>query len=336
MQNPVSDHKAYLEFGVRLALGLAIVAALFAIVDTTAVLSALHSIAPTWFLGALLINILGSVVGPAITTSQALAAGNRRIPLAELIRINFAMRFYVLTLPHAITIGMRWARYKNKRDGLGWEAAALLLFERTIQFNVIITFAFIFLARSYVNLPDQFRFLMPVSALLILLGYFICLLFVSRTVYSAALPLIQTCIKLLPRLTSQRLGRLIDAISSFQELNNARVISVIAWTVAGYLLFVLSAYLVIVALDLPFGFAEIGWMRSTVFLLTTLPITVGGLGVREAGFAALLHGHGIDGPTAVAFPLILLGIQLVIGGFGGIVEFSRALQRKKFTGGEHG
>jgi hypothetical protein len=104
--------------------------------------------------------------------------------------------------------------------------------------------------------------------------------------------------------------------------------------VLGHILFVSSAVIVSRGLGIDVSFYDIGWMRSAVFLLTVLPLTVGGIGIREAGFAGLLYLYGVDRPTALAMPVVLLAIQVTIGAIGAIGELLRVTTHiQKSAGG---
>ncbi|MEX2178824.1 MAG: lysylphosphatidylglycerol synthase transmembrane domain-containing protein [Gemmatimonadaceae bacterium] len=320
--------RARLLFWLRLAVGVAILAAVLALVDTGRVWEALKALPPAAFALAAIVNAAGSIVVPAIITSHTLQAGSIRLPLAELVRINLVMRFYVLILPHAVTVGMRWFRYR-RQAGQGWQAAALIVFERVVQFAVIVTSAFVFLLAARDGLPPELRILVPVSAALALLALAVFLCFVSRPVFARVEPVIGALARVAPQFVATRVQRLVEAVAGFQQLGNRRVGFVIAWSVAGHLLFVASAWIVCRAMQLPVGFVDIGWMRSAVLLLTVLPITVGGIGVREAGFAGLLYLHGADRAVALAFPLALLAIQLLIGAVGALIELAGVLARRR-------
>jgi len=54
-------------------------------------------------------------------------------------------------------------------------------------------------------------------------------------------------------------------------------------------------------------------------VLTALPVSVAGLGVREAGYVWFLRRQGVPGDTAFAFGLLWLGVLLVATLVGGLV-----------------
>jgi uncharacterized membrane protein YbhN (UPF0104 family) len=109
-------------------------------------------------------------------------------------------------------------------------------------------------------------------------------------------------------------------VADYQNLEHRHIAAVLGWSIAADILAVASAVVVSRGLGLELGVADLGWMRSVVFLLTVLPITVAGIGVREVGYATFFSLYGIDGPIALAYPLVLLSMQLLIGLTGAILE----------------
>lgn len=74
-------------------------------------------------------------------------------------------------------------------------------------------------------------------------------------------------------------------------------------------------------LDVPW--AVYGCVVPLVTLLTLLPVSVSGMGLREAGYAAMLAGFGVGAPQAVAMSLLgfaatglvaLLGLPVILWG----------------------
>jgi len=322
--------RARVFFWLRLAFGVTVLLLLvFGVADFDAVAQTLRTLHPATFLIALAGNAVATVVVPALVTSHTLRAGSLRIPIGELMRINLALRFYVLVLPHAVTWGIRWLRYRGERPGHGWQAAALIVFERVIQFAVLVFFAFFFLLWAGSGVPTSLRVLVPVSAVCCLVGLLSALMFVSPRLHCMAIPIIRAVARRSPRFLAQRIDRMLEAVAAHQQLSHRRVAAVVGWTVVAHLLSVTMAYLISLELRLPADYAAIAWMRSAVVVVSMLPVTVGGIGIREAGFAGLLYIHGADASDALALPLSLLAIQLLIGLTGAAVELLHVLTRDR-------
>ena len=70
-----------------------------------------------------------------------------------------------------------------------------------------------------------------------------------------------------------------------------------------------------VGIDLPFGAWLLCWPLAK--LLALLPISLGGLGVREAALAALLGSFGVGAALAVGQSLLWQGALLLTGAAAG-------------------
>jgi hypothetical protein len=73
------------------------------------------------------------------------------------------------------------------------------------------------------------------------------------------------------------------------------------------------------SLSLGVGFDVLFFVAPLVALATLLPISVGGIGIREAGYALLLAPYGVSAGDAVALGLLQYGTFLVVAGLGGVI-----------------
>lgn len=89
----------------------------------------------------------------------------------------------------------------------------------------------------------------------------------------------------------------------------------------GQVMGVVSYGLVALALDLHLSWVAIGWIRTLTMLASMLPVSVGGLGVREVVWVLLLAPLGIVAVDALAFSLLIFGSTvLVVAILGGVLE----------------
>ena len=87
------------------------------------------------------------------------------------------------------------------------------------------------------------------------------------------------------------------------------------------------------ALNVPVGFADMAWVVGVVSILTLVPISFGGVGVREAGFVGLLALIGVPAAQALSVSLIC-SLIIVIGALAGLlVELSWLHRARRVTGG---
>lgn len=77
---------------------------------------------------------------------------------------------------------------------------------------------------------------------------------------------------------------------------------------------IFSAYwLASLGLGLPFNYADIAWVTALAGIASLLPITFAGVGVREGIITYFFQQRGIAAPTALAFSLAVLILNIVLG-----------------------
>ena len=74
----------------------------------------------------------------------------------------------------------------------------------------------------------------------------------------------------------------------------------------------LAAFLAADALGLHIGWTAILAFMPTVAIVQVLPITIGGLGVREGALVLFLKPLGVSTEHAIALGLLVYGINLVV------------------------
>jgi hypothetical protein len=83
-------------------------------------------------------------------------------------------------------------------------------------------------------------------------------------------------------------------------------------------------------LGMSVSFVSMGWVRSVVTLFTTLPISIGGVGVREGMLVLTLAGFGVAAPDANAHTILIFATTILAPGLaGGVVEAAHWLRRSR-------
>jgi glycosyltransferase 2 family protein len=158
----------------------------------------------------------------------------------------------------------------------------------------------------------------------------------------ATVPALRALFASFPRLAASpklaHLRRLVDGGCSYCHqpgvLVNATLLSVIVQVGN-----VVIGYLIGQALELPVPVLYYGLIVPLVALLALLPISVNGMGVREAGFVVLLAPLGIDEAWAATFGFLLFAVAAVVSlGGVGFYLFGRYPRywpkASKFVGGQ--
>ena len=319
---------SWIRFSLRLFIGIFLLTWLILYGGVSKIPSALTCLPLAYFIIALIVDVVGSILLPAFTTYYNMNAIGIHFSVLKLIKINLAMRFYVLTLPHAITIAIRWMRYREDNYKLGWQLGAAIAFERATLTFVTVSLAAIFLLLRYKYVPNSLHILFPISIFTSFSFFIILILFISRKAFTITRPALYFFIKLLPKYFAKKALKLMKAIKTYQNLEQQGVFPIFFFSIASSLMIIFSGYLICIGLGISINLVDLGWIRSLIYFVTMLPFSIGGIGIREAGFTTLFVMHGIDKPLAVAFPLLLLSIQVVIGLIGAMIELLNLFQNR--------
>ncbi|MGA9769408.1 MAG: lysylphosphatidylglycerol synthase transmembrane domain-containing protein [Blastocatellia bacterium] len=197
-----------------------------------------------------------------------------------------------------------------------------LVYERLVGGFIILLIGLIstVASRQYIR-ADQ---ILVASEAMLAVVIISAIMLMSRYISSK---LARLCRSLGARVSAERAGeaaaRTLEAISEFR--NHHRMLAVtIALSVLIRIVWGLGCYIVALALglslDLPIVFAFI----SLVDLVRMLPVSVGGLGVREWLIIALFASVGIEREQALAFSLLAFAPIYLNAIAGGIVYVSMA------------
>lgn len=107
-------------------------------------------------------------------------------------------------------------------------------------------------------------------------------------------------------------------------------------TLIAYGVFFLQCYLLALALDLKVGFTEVAYSVALGSLVTLLPISISGLGTREATIIAFLGRSGVPAEAALAFSLLVFFTFYLGGGvIGAVAWWMKPLSLRALKAGEN-
>jgi len=115
--------------------------------------------------------------------------------------------------------------------------------------------------------------------------------------------------KAVPRPLRTRTSETFDSFKGgFDQLTVARLglyfgLTLLAWSANYY-----AVYLLGQALALEIGYFEMASIAAVCSLVTLLPVTVLGVGTRDASLVAMLASHGISEPSAIALSTLILAL----------------------------
>jgi uncharacterized membrane protein YbhN (UPF0104 family) len=94
-----------------------------------------------------------------------------------------------------------------------------------------------------------------------------------------------------------------------------------------------AVYLLALSLNLDITFFDIAWIRAAVNILTMLPFSFAGLGIREVSIVFFLGEFGIKADAAMAFSLLIFLNLTFLSLLGGVIEFLDFISKKKIIAG---
>jgi uncharacterized membrane protein YbhN (UPF0104 family) len=121
----------------------------------------------------------------------------------------------------------------------------------------------------------------------------------------------------------------LSALGSFEDLPRHQHAKILLIAVSYHVLGLTSLYLLAMALPLNVDIFTLGWIRSVVAIAMFLPVSIAGLGVREATFITLLIPYGVASGDALALSLLVFSRGLVFALAGGLFEARRLVFGQK-------
>jgi uncharacterized protein (TIRG00374 family) len=302
-----------LKFGITIA----ILYYIFTKIPITEVFRSISLAGPLFITGAFAIAILTTFISACrlkiLTDRQGMS-----LTLSRITEINFLTTFYGLLLPGYLASGViRWHRLAQA-EKKKTEALAAIAFSRLIYTISTIVIAIAFLSFdvqhrvSGIKIPILFALLCSL-VIIYFIGFNPKLLpIVDRFNQNKKMPISVWL--------SGKISKLLLATSKYNRLALKIWGILTGFTILESLLEILSIYLLALALDINISFISIGWVISILKLVTALPISFSGLGIREGGLIVLLEPYGVFGSEAVALSFLIFAKIVFIGAIGAIVE----------------
>ena len=269
--------------------------------------------------------ILGTVVCKTLIVWYSLSTLHK-VKFTQLLQINFAMRFYTMILPKPIVAGIRWNKYRKISDPKN--ALIILIFEALFALTISAFAASLFMGLEEQSvIPTWIKETFLVICVLLTISIYV-LFFHPSTGFVIKLEAMlqkQGPLSMFAKLINK--WRLAAELLHLSKLKNT--LTIFFLSILSHSVFILGAYFLLLSLHVELSFIAVAWIRSVVFILASLPISLAGLGVREVGFIALFNFYGVDSNAAVAYGLLVFAVQLAVGFLGLIVETKSWMMEKQ-------
>jgi uncharacterized protein (TIRG00374 family) len=124
------------------------------------------------------------------------------------------------------------------------------------------------------------------------------------------------------------LSKLIDAWFFLSKKDNILLFSIllgIIYQVLGILINISLAK----AFGINVSFFDWCWIQAVVSVLLLLPLTIGGIGIREGSLIGFLGWFGVSAEKALALSFSIFGLQILLAIVGGILDYKLGIRRRK-------
>jgi len=287
---------------LRWGLTVGLLGLLFTRFDFSSILRVCLRATPGFFAAALALFLASQIVSALRWRNLARGVGFRA-RAGECLEFYAIGMFFGLVVPSTIGSDAARALYLGERPPGRAAAFSTVLFDRLIGLVMLAAVAAVALLGPNADLPASLELGVVAICLSLTAGWF-------------SIPLVA---RLLPE--GQRWRRLIEEelLPFFRD--RALLATAATLSLGVHLLQILSQKLLTDALGLhvPLGF--VAMYHPLVALAAALPFTIGGFGLREAAYAALLPYGGVSPDDAIALGLLWWAVA-AIGGLGGGVVYA--------------
>jgi len=237
----------------------------------------------------------------------------------DIIEINLITRFYSLFLPGSLSGGaIRWYKL-SKPDKKPAQALASIAFNRLIETIMLVLVGIVF---WLFDVTDWSNYVIALILIAILAGLLVThFLVFNGTVFSVISNSLGTFdLSFIPRILRDKVSKLLHSLSKYHSLSRGMLAYIYGLNLIKHLLGILSFYLFALALGMDLSIVSVGWVRSFIVIISVIPISISGFGIREGSLIYLLQPYSVSAPDAVALSLLFFSKSLIVGVIGGLLE----------------
>jgi uncharacterized protein (TIRG00374 family) len=282
---------------LRILVSLGLLAVVVAFADWRAVLAALARVDPAWVGVAVL---LGAADRLALNRrwQALLVARGIEVGYWRLLRIQLGANFLGSFLPASVGVdALRIAALCRRGEPPAAAIAATLVDRATLAFGALLfgSLMIVVLAGRYV--PDEFtRPVLWVTGIVSAAGLLLLVPGVGARLRRVGRALV-------PARVSRAVGTVVDASVAYRG-DPGLIARVTAWTLLLFAIRIAFAKAVTLACGADVPLAALLVMMPVLWIALMVPITIGGFGVQEVGYVALLGFVGVAPAVAVGVSFV--------------------------------
>jgi uncharacterized protein (TIRG00374 family) len=268
----------------------------------------------------------GMVVLNSLRWRVLLTAKGIRTGQAKLLYYYMVGNFFSAALP--TSVGGDFVRIVGIGGQTGRRADVFgsVVVDRLLGFAVLLPLGFMSMpfVGGRLETWDKVARVWALPALIFVCAYIVLLQPVARRLSVVLGPLLDRLERFKAR---DRLERAYRAVVSYNCCRRA-LLEGAAISVVSRLVWILGCYLVARAFSLDIGFMALVLIVPIVELARMIPVSISGLGVREATFVFMLGQFGVDEGLGLAFSLVVYAVFTALALVGGLIYGAAQLARR--------
>ncbi|HSH82751.1 MAG TPA: lysylphosphatidylglycerol synthase transmembrane domain-containing protein [Herpetosiphonaceae bacterium] len=292
----------WLRWGVKLVLSAVLLGFVLRTIEPGRFLGAMAAIDPVWFAGAVVLFFPGKLLD-AYRWHVVLRRLAQPLPYWTIVRYSFVGQVSALVLPGQISgdVVRVMAVVRGREGKLAFAVSAVIdklaLLIATLVFVLTGIFGTAGIATLYPVYLMALALMLVVVPVFIALGRF-------RT-WPSGWRIGRGALWELVGQSLQRLGML-------PRLSVGSLCMILGLGVGVQALYVLGSYCIAHAMQITIGLLDWATINAIVALVQLVPITIGGLGVREGVLVVLLHRYGVSSAQTIAYSLTGFAASVVL------------------------
>jgi hypothetical protein len=213
------------------------------------------------------------------------------------------------------------------------DAVASIVVERIMGFFVLLPVSLLALPFVAGQLKEwKLVVTAEAAGVLVIVGFLVLLL---RPVARTFSRILSPVFGLLKRFRARdRLERVYASILIYKDAGRAVAAGVLL-SVLSRLLWVAACYFICMAFSIKLGVAALLVVVPIVELVRMIPVSVSGVGVREAAFVAMLRQFGVEDSLGFSFGAMVYIVFFLFAVIGGVLYGMRSLGRPREPGPKH-
>lgn len=262
------------------------------------------------FLVTIIVQLVVSYRLKRLTDVQGL-----NLPTLLVFEVNLATRFYGLFLPggNITALLIRIFKFTRERSQIA-NVVVSLFADRIMATLSLCILGLVFWTRVQPQPGEVWLLVFALATIACLVPTYVLF---ARFFLLRFGPVAQLLQKLSPRLWE----KLSYAFQRSRQTGGEVLVSSLTLSVVAHLVGIVGYWLVAQSLNMELSLLIMAWIRSGMMLVTLLPITIAGLGVREVAALVLLQHYGVESDIAIAFSMLVFAATVVgIAVLGGLTE----------------